>query len=581
MSVDPFKPSRSRIRIGARAASLVLSLAVLVAVLVWRSLGARPVLAPPVTDLAPLPSVPEASRAEVDRACGKCHALPEPETFPKSLWPHEVERGFHFLHEDEGPADIPSVAGVIAYYRNRAPEVLPVLGRPVESGECPVRFDRAGYRPAPGLPSPGVSNVRFVHLSDPRKLDVVACDMRNGKVFLLKPYESAPELKVVSDAIPHPAHAEVVDLDGDGIKDLVVANLGSLAATDDRVGSVVWLKGEAGGSFVPRTLADGLGRVADVQAADFDGDGDLDLIVAEFGWLKTGSIRLLENRTTDAGRPVFVPSTIDTRHGAIHVPVADLDGDGRPDFVALISQEHETVVAFLNIGGHRFQPQVIYAAPHPAFGSSGIQLVDLDGDADLDVLMTNGDSLDSRMLRPYHGVQWLENRGSYPFRCHRLTSLYGAHRAVAARPRRGRGSRHRGRLLPPGIVLPGTPPRDGAGCGHRAGAGRARAVRPPLARNRRVRPRHLRSRRFRRRRQGGSRHRQLLRRARGEHPEREPLRGRLGRPVEESRSTQDLGHEPGPVDPECDGPVGFSLNLRSIIAICWVDRNFRRSGLPA
>jgi hypothetical protein len=45
--------------------------------------------------------------------------------------------------------------------------------------------------------------------------------------------------------------------------------------------------------------------------------------------------------------------------------------------------------------------------------------------------MTNGDSLDSRMLRPYHGVQWLENRGSYPFRYHRLTSLHGAHRAIA------------------------------------------------------------------------------------------------------------------------------------------------------
>jgi hypothetical protein len=35
------------------------------------------------------------------------------------------------------------------------------------------------------------------------------------------------------------------------------------------------------------------------------------------------------------------------------------------------------------------------------------------------------------MLKPYHGVQWLENQGSYPFLCHRLTSLYGVHRAVA------------------------------------------------------------------------------------------------------------------------------------------------------
>src|SRR5262249_40021470 len=39
---------------------------------------------------------------------------------------------------------------------------------------------------------------------------------------------------------------------------------------------------------------------------------------------------------------------------------------------------------------------------------------------------------DSRILRPYHGVQWLENRGSYPFRHHPLTAMYGAHRALAA-----------------------------------------------------------------------------------------------------------------------------------------------------
>ncbi len=329
-------------------------------------------------------------------------------------------------------AESPSFASVISYYEGRAPESLAILEQTVPSSEASMRFNRTGYRPEPSLTSPGVANVRFVHLSDEQKLDVVACDMLNGKILLLKPYDPASKLRVLTDAVPHPAHAEVVDLDHDGIKDVLVANLGTRAATDDRVGSVVWLKGEAGGAFRPITLAGDLGRVADVQAADFDGDGDLDLIVAEFGWLKSGRTLLLENRTTDASRPVFVPSTIDPRHGVIHVPVGDLNRDGRPDFVALISQEHEKVVAFLNAGDRRFRREVIYAAPHPAFGSTGIQLVDLDHDGDLDVLLTNGDSMDSSLLRPYHGIQWLENQGSYPFLCHRLISLYGVHRALAA-----------------------------------------------------------------------------------------------------------------------------------------------------
>jgi hypothetical protein len=35
-------------------------------------------------------------------------------------------------------------------------------------------------------------------------------------------------------------------------------------------------------------------------------------------------------------------------------------------------------------------------------------------------------------LKPYHGVQWLENRGGFPFEHHPLAVMYGAHRAVAA-----------------------------------------------------------------------------------------------------------------------------------------------------
>jgi hypothetical protein len=374
----------------------------------------------------------EASREEVERTCGTCHAYPPPELFPKNLWPSEVARGFRFLEKGSVPSGTPSVGSVLAYYVRRAPAQLPVLEPPISTAAAPVRFERKGYQAARERLAPAIAYVQFVHLSDKTKLDVLACDLANSKVFLLEPYRPAPELRVVTDVIRCPAHAEVIDLDRDGVNDLVIADLGSETSTDERLGGVFWLKGRPDGSYKPLILANGLGRVADVQAADFDGDGDLDLIVAEFGFLATGGILLLENRTTDPDRPNFVPTTVDPRHGPIHVPVADLNGDGRPDFVALISQEHETVVAFLNTGKGRFRPEVIYTAPHPAFGSSGIQLVDLDGDGDLDVLYTNGDSMDSQMLRPYHGVQWLENRGSYPFRYHHLTSLYGAQRALAA-----------------------------------------------------------------------------------------------------------------------------------------------------
>jgi hypothetical protein len=89
------------------------------------------------------------------------------------------------------------------------------------------------------------------------------------------------------------------------------------------------------------------------------------------------------------------------------------------------------VVAYINKGNFTFDKQVIYTAPHPNWGSSGIQLVDLDGDGDLDVILTHGDTFDDGMVKPYHGIQWLENRGAYPFVEHTLAQMPGVHRAVA------------------------------------------------------------------------------------------------------------------------------------------------------
>src|SRR5262249_37520457 len=152
----------------------------------------------------------------------------------------------------------------------------------------------------------GVAHINLVHLFSKDKLDVLVCDALNNQVLVLSPYESPPTWKVLARGLCC-AHAEVVDLDGDGIKDAVLAVLGNFYATDDRVGSVVWLKGAADGTFPLVTLLDGIGRVADVRAADFTGRGKLDLVVAEFGWHQTGEILLLENQTTDWAKPAFAP----------------------------------------------------------------------------------------------------------------------------------------------------------------------------------------------------------------------------------------------------------------------------------
>src|SRR5262249_19238176 len=231
---------------------------------------------------------------------------PPPDTFPRSSWRKEVRQAYDFLRDSPLAGPYPSLEGVVRYYEGRAPEELPVIRREPPAGPPPVRFEKHGY-PLPGEASPpAVANVNLVHLSDPRRLDVLACDMRSGRVLALRPYDPAPGWREWGKG-PVPAHAEVVDLDGDGIPDILVACLGAFYPTDARVGRVVWLRGAADGSFTPVTLLEGVGRVADVRAADFNGDGKLDLVVAVFGWRKTGEVLYLENRTADWSRPEFVP----------------------------------------------------------------------------------------------------------------------------------------------------------------------------------------------------------------------------------------------------------------------------------
>jgi hypothetical protein len=151
--------------------------------------------------------------------------------------------------------------------------------------------------------------------------------------------------------------------------------------------------------------------------------------VAAFGWRRTGRVTIMENRTTNPRQPSFTPHTIDPRTGAIHVIPLDLNRDGKMDLIALLAQEHETVVAYINQGNFKFEQQVIYKAPHPNWGSTGIEATDLDKDGDVDILLTHGDTFDDGIVKPYHGIQWLENRGAYPYVDHAIAPMAGVHRA--------------------------------------------------------------------------------------------------------------------------------------------------------
>jgi hypothetical protein len=288
---------------------------------------------------------------------------------------------------------------------------------------------------AVGLPiepksRPLVAHVTVVDLDKDGLADIVACDVLANRVVWLRqaPRGTFTEAPLGTE-IRAPAHAETVDIDRDGDLDVLVASLGVMFPSNARIGSVVVLENDGRGRFTNRVLAAGIARVADVRAGDLDGDGDLDLAVAGFGY-DDGETHWMEN----LGNWRFRSTRLLNLSGAINVEVVDLDGDGDLDIASLVSQEWEEVYAFVNDGRGRFEPKLVWGSTNDDFGSSWLTAVDLDQDGDSDFLYSNGDAFDYAPPsgRPWHGVQWLENTGALSFTFHRLADFSGASSPQAA-----------------------------------------------------------------------------------------------------------------------------------------------------
>jgi len=228
-------------------------------------------------------------------------------------------------------------------------------------------------------------------------------------------------------SIMGPAHVEIVDFDEDGDGDLLVACMGVVFPSNEKIGSVEILENRGSMRFERHTLLENTFRVTDVQAGDFDGDGDLDLSLAQFGYFD-GQVQWLEN----LGNWEFRENVLLNLPGAIHSPVFDADSDGDLDIVTIVSQQWEELHLFRNEAGS-FQSEVVYGNFNEDFGSSGISLADLDQDGDQDILYTNGDGFDYAIpgSRPWHGVQWLENDGEGGFKSHRVGDFSGAYSPIA------------------------------------------------------------------------------------------------------------------------------------------------------
>jgi hypothetical protein len=85
-------------------------------------------------------------------------------------------------------------------------------------------------------------------------------------------------------------------------------------------------------------------------------------------------------------------------------------------------------------GAGNFQDRVLYGSTNKDFGSSGLCIADVNRDGRPDIVYTNGDGFDYATpgSRPWHGLQWLENKGGGNFVYHRVGDFAGAYSPCVA-----------------------------------------------------------------------------------------------------------------------------------------------------
>ncbi len=180
----------------------------------------------------------------------------------------------------------------------------------------------------------------------------------------------------------NPTAVTVGDFNGDGKLDLAVANYGALSW--DSTGTVSVLLGQGGGSFgPPASYPAGFGPCS-IVAADFYGNGLLDLVETNIGG---GSVSLFPNEVASPGtfgaRTTYVNNY--TNGYPIAAAVGDFNQDGQPDF-AYVDNTYDFVNVLFNSGGGTFSPQVTYGVGR---APQSVAVADFNGDGWPDLAVTN------------------------------------------------------------------------------------------------------------------------------------------------------------------------------------------------
>ncbi|TDQ31406.1 FG-GAP repeat domain-containing protein [Zeaxanthinibacter enoshimensis] len=172
-------------------------------------------------------------------------------------------------------------------------------------------------------------------------------------------------------------------------------------------------------------ITEPLHRPVHSLVADLDQDGSEEILVSEFGNLG-GSLSLFKRNGHNYEKKILIHQP-----GVIKTSVLDMNADGLPDIVAMTTQGDESItILYQQQNGEFLQEKVIRYSP--LYGSSWFELMDYDGDGDMDIVSVHGDNADKTYVhKPYHGMRIHINDGQNRFEEAYFFPMHGATRVSA------------------------------------------------------------------------------------------------------------------------------------------------------